>query len=279
MAIVVCAVLAVMGVDLGVILLAVAALVFPIGLISRKDDKNVLRRDAEVGAFLRSLGGVATAIGTTVKDAMGRLDLNAINVLRQQVKRLYTRFLSGIRGKLCWQKFIDETGSELTNRSVGMFYDAIDLGGAPEQAGYHSSLYADRISMLRARRKTISQPFQWLCITMHAAVVGLLIFITEVVTIFGGLVAGAKETMPTISGAPSVATFSSFNFSGLEFLHTLVLPLVIVFTLANAIAPSIADGGSRYKILYNLGLTAGISGLSLVLLPTLANMMFSSIKI
>lgn len=279
MAIVVCAVLAVMGVDLGVILLAVAALVFPIGLIIKKDDKNVLRRDAEVGAFLRSLGGIATAIGTTVKDAMGRLDLNAINVLRQQVKRLYTRFLSGIRGKLCWQKFIDETGSELVNRSVGMFYDAIDLGGAPEQAGYHSSLYADRISMLRARRKTISQPFQWLCITMHAAVVGLLIFITEVVTIFGGLVAGAKETMPTISGAPSVSGFSSFNFSGLDFLNTLVLPLVIVFTLANAIAPSIADGGSRYKILYNLGITAGISGLSLVLLPTLANMMFSSVKI
>ena len=274
-----CAGLGLMGANLGWILIMVAALVFPIGVISMIDDRKVTKRDAEVGTFLRSLGGVASAIGTTVKDALSRLDLDAINVLRREVKRLYTRFLSGIRSKFCWQKFIDETGSELANRSVGMFYDAIDLGGAPEQAGYHASLYADRVSRLRARRKTVSQPFQWLCITMHASVVVLLIFITEVITIFGGLVAQAKETVPSITGAPSVSTFSSFNFSGLDFLNTLVLPLVIVFTLANAIAPSIADGGSRYKILYNLGLTAGISGICLILLPTLAGMMFSSIKI
>ncbi len=271
--------LGLMEVHLGFILLAVAALIFPVGLVSKIDDKKVSKRDAEVGAFLRSLGGVAAAIGTTVKDAIGRLDLDAINVLRQQVKRLYIRFLSGIRNKLCWQKFVDETGSELANRSVGMFYDAIDLGGAPEQAGYHASLFADKISMLRARRKTVSAPFQWLCITMHASVVVLLIFITEVITMFGGLLIDANETMPSISGAPSMSTFSSFNFSGLELMQTLVLPLVIVFTLANAIAPSIADGGSRYKILYNLGITAGISGISLVLLPIMANMMFSSIKI
>ncbi len=271
--------LGLMEVHLGFTMLAVAALIFPVGVVSKIDDKKVSKRDAEVGAFLRSLGGVAAAIGTTVKDAIGRLDLDAINVLRQQVKRLYIRFLSGIRNELCWQKFVDETGSELANRSVGMFYDAIDLGGAPEKAGYHASLFADRISMLRARRKTVSVPFQWLCITMHASVVVLLIFITEVITMFGRLLIEAKETMPNISGAPSVSTFSSFNFFGLEMMQTLVLPLVIVFTLANAIAPSIADGGSRYKILYNLGITAGISGISLVLLPIMANMMFSSIEI
>jgi len=278
-AMIICALLSVTGANVGWTLMVVAAMIYPLGLISKIDDRKVTRRDAEVGAFLRSLGGVAAAIGTTVKDAISRIDLESINVLRKEVKRLYTRFMSGIRGKLCWQKFIDETGSELASRSVGMFYDAIDLGGEPEQAGYHASLYASRISMLRARRKTVSTPFQWLCIAMHASIVVLLIFVTEVITIFGGLIAEAKESMPDVAGSPSVGTFSSFNFSGLDFLHTLVLPLVIVFTLANAIAPSIADGGSRYKILYNLGITAAISGVSLVFLPILASMMFSSIKI
>lgn len=94
---------------------------------------------------------------------------------------------------------------------------------------------------------------------------------------FGSLVTEAKNAMPSLSGAPSTSTFSSFNFSGLELLNTLVLPLVIVFTLANALAPTIADGGSRYKVLYNLGITAGISGICLLALPPLANMMFSSI--
>ena len=277
LAIIICAVLSVLVSDIGAVLLVVAAFAFPLGVISQIDDRNVLRRDAEIGTFLRSLGGVAAAIGTTVKDAIGRIDLNAINVLRVQVKHLYTRFLSGIGGKLCWKKFIDETGSEVARRSVGMFYDAIDLGGEPEQAGYHASLYASRISMLRARRKTISSPFQWLCIAMHGAIVVLLVFITEIITMFGSLVTEAKNAMPSLSGAPSTSTFSSFNFSGLELLNTLVLPLVIVFTLANALAPTIADGGSRYKVLYNLGITAGISGMCLLALPPLANMMFSSI--
>jgi archaellum biogenesis protein FlaJ (TadC family) len=49
--------------------------------------------------------------------------------------------------------------------------------------------------------------------------------------------------------------------------------------VANAIAPYIADGGSRYKILFNLGLTATVSGVSLVILPRIANMLFSGIKI
>jgi len=276
---IICASIGLAGGNLGVMLILVAATVFPVGMVAMIDDKKVTKRDSEVGTFLRSLGGVAAAIGTTIKDALGRIDLDSINVLRTQVKHLYTRFLSGIRNKLCWQKFIDETGSELAHRSVGMFYDAIDLGGEPEQAGYHASLFANRISMLRARRKTISSPFLWLCIAMHTAVVGLLIFITEVITIFGDLVANASQAMPSVSGAPSVSTFSSFNIEGLEFLHALVLPLVIVFTLANALAPSIADGGSRYKILYNFGITAGISGMALVCLPPAAKLMFSSITI
>ncbi|MFC1869709.1 hypothetical protein ACFLYE_00385 [Chloroflexota bacterium] len=267
------------GVNLGWMLMAVAALVFPIGWIITMDDNKVIKRDSEVGAFLRSLGGVSAAIGTTVREAITRIDLDAIHNLRQEVRRLHSRFVSGIKAKLCWQKFIEETGSELTNRSVGMFYDAIDMGGEPEQAGYHASLFASKIAMLRARRKTVSSPFRWLCIAMHTSVVVLLIFITEVITMFGEMVGKASEAVPTVSGAASVSSFSSFNFSGLELMRGMVLPLVVVFTVANAVAPSIADGGSWYKVFFNLGLTAAISGACLVFLPVLADILFGSIQI
>ncbi|MFC1964675.1 hypothetical protein ACFLWG_01550, partial [Chloroflexota bacterium] len=56
----------------------------------------------------------------------------------------------------------------------------------------------------------------------------------------------------------------------------LVLPLVLIFTVANAIAPSIAEGGSNLKFLYNLGITAAISGASLIFLPSLADALFKS---
>ncbi len=278
-ALTVAAILLLLKVDLGWVLIGIGIILFPVGLLSVRDDTKVTRRDSELGAFLASLGGVCAATGTTVRESLTRLDLDAIHYLRREVKRLHTRFVTGIRAKLCWQKFIEETGSEVANRSVGMFYDAIDLGGEAGKAGYHASLYANRISMLRARRKTVSSPFTWLCMAMHSAVVSLLIFIAEIITIFGEMVKQATQVMPKVAGAPSVSSFASFNFSGLELMHTLVLPLVVIFTLANAIAPSIADGGSRYKILYNLGLTAVISGGSLLLLPKMAAALFSNVKV
>jgi flagellar protein FlaJ len=242
------------------------------------DDKKVYKRDDEIGTFLRSLGGVCTALGTTVNAALGRLDLDAINVLRDSVKNLHTRLTAGIRSKLSWQRFIDETGSELTNRSVGMFYDAIEVGGSAGQAGQQAANFANRIALLRARRRTISGPFRYLCITMHICVVLILVFITEVIVAFGGMVMSAQDNIPTVSGAPTLSSLSSFNLSGLELMHNMVMPLVLIFTVANAIVPSLAEGGSKYKILSNMGITAVISGVCLLALPELATSLFTSVS-
>jgi len=266
------------GQSLGLALLIIAALVFPVGFIMAKDDKKIAKRDAEVGIFLRSLGGVCAALGTTVNSALSRLDLEAINILRTSVKLLHTRLTIGIRSKLSWKKFIDETGSELANRSVGMFYDAIEVGGSAGQAGQQASFFASKIALLRARRRTVASPFRWLCLTMHASVVVLLVFITEVIISFAGMVAQAEEVTPSVSGAPSMSAFSSFNLAGLELMHSMVIPLVLIFTVANAIAPSMAEGGSKYKILNNLTMTASISGISLLILPALANALFTSVS-
>jgi flagellar protein FlaJ len=264
--------------NMGIALIALAALIFPVGFITTKDERKISRRDDEVGVFLRSLGGVCTALGTTVNSAMDRLDLDAINVLRASVKNLHTRLSAGIRSRLSWKRFIDETGSELANRSVGMFYDAIEVGGSAGQAGQHASDYSSRIALLRAKRRTISGPFRWLCLTMHTAVIIILVFITEVIVAFGGMVSQAQEDLPATPGTPALTTLSSFNLSGLEMMHHLVMPLVLIFTVANAIVPSLADGGGKYKILGNLGFTAAISGVCLLVLPPLAGTLFASVS-
>jgi flagellar protein FlaJ len=254
--------------NMGLALLAVSAVCFPVGFIMTRDDNKIYRRDNEVGTFLHSLGGVCTALGTTVNSALGRIDLNAINVLRTTVKNLHTRLSAGIKSKLSWSKFIDETGSELANQ----------VGGSAGQAGQHASAFANRIALLRARRRTVSGPFRWLCITMHTCVVIILVFITEVIVAFGGMVGQAQDALPRVSGAPSISYFSSFNLSGLTMMHNLVLPLVLVFTVANAIVPTMAEGGSKYKILNNLGITGAISGSALLILPALAGALFKSVS-
>lgn len=263
--------------NVGLGLLAIAVVVFPLGFIVNRDDKKVTKRDGEVGTFLRSLGGVCLALGTTINAALSRIDLDAINVLRSSVKNLHTRLTAGIRSKLSWNRFVEETGSELTRRSVGMFYDAIEVGGSAGQAGQQAAAFANQIALLRARRRTVSGPFRWLVVTMHTAVVIILVFITEVIVAFGNMVGSAQNSMPTVSGAPSVSSFSSFNLSGLELMHNMVIPLVLVFTVANAIVPYVAEGGSKYKVLGNFAITAAISGLCLVVLPMLADSLFTSV--
>ena len=58
----------------------------------------------------------------------------------------------------------------------------------------------------------------------------------------------------------------------------MVIPLVLIFTIANAIVPTVASGGSRYKILSNLGLTALVSGGALLILPALATALFKTVS-
>ena len=67
--------------------------------------------------------------------------------------------------------------------------------------------------MLRERRKTVTSPFVWLCIAMHTAVVGLLVFISEIITIFRNLVKTASSSIPSMNNSEiPTSTFSSFNF-------------------------------------------------------------------
>ncbi|RLC95275.1 MAG: hypothetical protein DRI39_00580 [Chloroflexi bacterium] len=278
LALVVCVLLALTGMGAGWIMMAVALVIFPIGYLSVKDDRRVTKKDMELGPFLRSLGGVASAIGTTVKDALGRLDLDSIRNLRPDLRRLNASLRSGLTPRVCWARFTNDTGSELAKRSVGMFYDVVEVGGEPEEAGQRAAFYASNLAMLRARRKTVSFPFRWLCIGMHAALTGLLIFVVQVVATFGSMVAEAQAPALDTASGLTMGYFTSFNLGGLELMQRLVLPLVIVFTVSNALAPSIADGGSRWKIVYHLGLTAFISGASLVCLPEVAEMIFSAVE-
>jgi archaeal flagellar protein FlaJ len=266
------------GMNFGWAFLVIAASIAPIGWIMMKDDAKIAKRDSEIGTFLASLGGICGAIGTTVKEALSRIDLESINCLRVEVKRLYVRLKSGIKPKLCWDKFVEETGSELVHRSIGMFYDSIDVGGDAEQVGHHAGIFANKVASLRAKRKAVAVPFRYLCITMHAAVVALLVFVSEVIMIFGDMVGKAESAMPKVSGAPAMSAFTSFNVEGLSTLHSLVLPLVIIFTIANALAPSVADGGSWYKILFTLAILAAISGCCLLFLPGIAGMLFKSVQ-
>jgi len=266
-------------VDLSWLMLATGALLFPLGIVAVIDDKKIGDKDPAIAGFLRSLGGVSQATGTTITEAMGRLDLHSLGALKEDVNVLHTRLQAGVAPYLCWQRFVGETGSELINRTVRIFWDGVSLGGDPQRVGNEASTFANKIALLRAHRKLIASGFTWLTITMHAMMVTLAIFIYQVFLSFSKLV---QTLMPE---SPSVE-FSSLPFSGVlsdggmhtNLLYTMVVAIVIVLSLANAFAIHSAGGGHLFKLAFYLSITLAISGGTFIIVPPVVEMIFGIVK-
>jgi len=273
-AIVTCSLLAALGLDLGWIVLAGGVILFPPGMVIMRDDKRIDRQDGDIGGFLRSLGGVTRAIGSTVTEGLGRLNFRSLGSLQDGVKALHVRLSSGIRPDLCWTRFISETGSELVNRSTQVFWSCVKLGGDPQEVGKASSAFALKISLLRAKRRMVSNSFSWLCITMHGATAALLMLIYQIM--FGFTAVFQHQEVGDATEALSSMPFGElFNGMPLQLLQTLTITLIMVLAVANAIAIKATEGGHNYKFLFYLGIMLAVSGAVLELVPRMGAVLFT----
>jgi flagellar protein FlaJ len=279
--IVVLLIMMVMKVDLGYMMLTVSVFLFPIGIVATTDDKKITLRDTDVSAFLRSLGGTMAAIGATAAEAMGRLDFRSLGILTEDVKLLFTRLEAGVSPNLCWDRFVGESGSELVNRTVRMFWDGISLGGDAQKVGNEASAFAMKISLLRSQRTQISLGFTWLTVAMHAVLVTLSIFVYEVFLSFSTLVqkiipANSSSTMQSLGLASS--GFFSQNGAEIQLLHFMIILITIILTIANAFAIFAVSGGHTAKLTFYLAITSAISGIIMIGVPPVVNMMFTTFK-
>jgi len=264
------------GWGLGWALIAVSILVLPIGVAGVLFDRQVKKKDSDISTLLRSLGNIASAVEITVSNALERLDLRSTANLAGDVKRLHSRLASRLKPEICWQRFSLETGSETVYRSVKMFNDATRLGGDPEEVGERSSVLAMTLDFLRAKRGQVSSSFTFLAIGMHVALVALLVFVVQVILLFSRVVEGVYTEAVAEAQTMAVEVFS-FSFDSVRLLEILILPCILVMSVTNAFAIKTADGGSRYKIFVYLGVTLSLAGAGLVIVPMLANRIFSTI--
>lgn len=248
----------------------------PIGLIGMRFDGSVSQRDDDMSTFLRVLGSTASATGTTPTEALGRMDLRSIGYLAPQVKQLHIRLRARVNPELCWHRFVTETGSELIKRGVRIFTDGVGLGGDAEGVGDRASLLTMKVNFMRAKRKQVSATFGWLSLVMHVAIVFLLVFLIEIVAGFGKMVqaAGLANVASGSSQGADMTNILTFNFQNMEFLRALIIPVIILLSIVNAITPKVVDGGYSHKFFFYLGATLFTTGMSLVLAPKLAAMIY-----
>jgi flagellar protein FlaJ len=265
------------GFGLGWALIVGSILIFPIGVAGIQFDRQMRKKDTDISTFLRSLGNVASAVEITVSNALERLDQRSTANLAKDVGRLHARLDSRLKPEICWQRFSLETGSETIYRSVKMFNDAARLGGDPQEVGERASLLATTLDFLRAKRAQVSSSFTFLAFGMHGAIVALLVFVVQVITLFAKVVEGVYTQSVAEAQIKAVEVFS-FSFDSVRLLEILTLPCILVMSVATAFAVKAADGGNNYKLCSYLAVTLGLSGMGLVIVPGLVDGIFSSIE-
>lgn len=265
----VAALLNLVGVPLGWLLMLVGAMIFPVGIISLISDRKTNKKDDEFSTFLRSAGGMATSSGTTLKQALTRIDLSSFPTLEQDITRLSTRLQAQVEPEVCWHKFGLESGSKLISEVIGIFYGAVKMGGDPEHVGYLCSLFTSKTSQLRAKRRLTAGTFAALTTVMQAVVAGLMVFVFSIVDNFATLVEDLMpKDDPTMSNQAAMnLTLANFTDSDLQFLSGITIAMILLLAAVCAAAVTLGDGGYRLKGYFYLGITIWISGLSFLLVP------------
>ena len=266
---IVCPLLVLAGLQLGPILIVAALMLFPLGLISMWAGREIERKNREFGPFLRSLGGMTVSTGTTLTEALSRIDLSSFPALEKDLIRLRNRLNAAVEPTLCWRKFALETGSKLIGETTAIFIDAVRLGGDPDAVAFLSAEFSARTIMLRAKRQVVAATFSWLTIAMHGTIAGLMVTILEIIRNFVAMIDAASSALG--EGAVQAATLAlpTFNAPQVGFFQILTVVMLLMLSLINAYAIIATDGGHNYKAFFYLSILLILPGICFIFVPPL----------
>jgi archaeal flagellar protein FlaJ len=265
--------------SLGVAMIVSALLLTPISWLAWQDDKKIGARDNDLPGFLRGLGSVMGAVGTTVAEGLSRLNRRSLGAMESHVRKLYVRLTNDLPPEMTWARLAGESGSELVTRCVRIFSDGIKVGGDPAQVGELASSFGQKVALLRASRSLVSNSFSFVVVPMHAALLGIILFVTEVVLIFGGKIAEVQEQNldSDLLSEAGVSNAIVFAAPDAGFIRLLVVISILMLTAANSFAPYAASGGHRYKIFNYAVIMMLVSGISFLVIPEIVQGLFASV--
>lgn len=284
-AIIIPAFLLLINVSIGFIMIVIGLLIAPIGIVGIKDDRNIDLRDRDYSQFTKMLGSAVGGMGITVKEGITKVDQKAIGTLEQFVKKLYVQLIMGMEPRLCWSKFVGSTGSDLIDKFTYIFLDALDLGGDAAKVGKLVNTTNLEVVLLRMKRKLVSSSFTTLIIPLHVSMACLIVFIVEILIIFSGMISGLYASMEDMSfsgdtGGMGMISMASLGFNFFQnvdpsLLETYSISVIAILTIFNTLAAKVVEGGDNYKICFYGAIMLVLSGLSLIIMPILVDMIFN----
>jgi archaeal flagellar protein FlaJ len=267
-----------MGMALALIVGSV--IIAPLGFLAWRDDQKIDKRDRDLSVFLRGLGGVMGASSTTVAEGLSRMNRKALGAMEGHVHRLYVRLSNDINPEMSWLRLCGESGSELVTRAVRIFWDGIRVGGEPGVVGKLASEFAQKVSLLRQTRSMVANTFMFVAVPMHAALLAILLFVTEVMRIFGHQLANVQDEnlhsdIVQQAGVSGFITFANPNFG---LITVFVAVAIVLLTVANSFAPYAASGGHKFKFFAFAAVMMLMSGVAMLVIPPIVQGLFAKVS-
>jgi flagellar protein FlaJ len=237
-----------------------------VGIVAKRADDSILRRENAFPTFIRTLGTTAGITGYSTGRTLKLLIVRDFGVLSTQIKSLYSKLAIGASADLCWSNLASECGSEMVRIFGGIYNATTFLGGDPSEIGKMISRNMIRMLVMRAKRIQIANGVKSMIYPLHAIECALLAFMT---TLLGFLV-----KMISLGSLYTDIFKSSIDPATIAPLFTIVM---ILLAAANALAIQIVDIGNKYRFLYYLSVLMIITGGILVSVSLAVDALFAEL--
>ena len=281
--------LAVLGVAASLIFILVGVLMAPLGIIGFIDDHNITLRDNDFSVFIRSFGAVMGGQGTTAVYALGSIDRKSLTALEPLINSVYSKLNLGLDEKQVWDKFIGEAGSNLIYKYLNIYRDTVALGGPPEPIGTVVGSSMLEQTLLREKKDMLARGFIVLLVPMHVAMAGLFVALYQILLVLTSSVTtmmGQFQNVSASSGGQNMGGVSAgavfgggmnlFSNFPAAAMQTYVVITLVIITASNTIAARIVGGGDRYMYYFYAAIFCTLTGLVLLLAPTVVGLFFSA---
>jgi flagellar protein FlaJ len=272
------------GINFGLIILLIALLVAPMGIIAMKDDMNIVARDEDFSVFIRGLGSIMGGKGLTTVYALGEVDRKSLEVLGPFIDSVYSKLNLGLDDAAVWERFLRESGSNLICKFLNIFRDSVALGGAPAEIGKIVSSSMLEMVLLRQKREMLSTGFIVLLIPMHMAMVAIFMFLFQILISMAHAITSVMESFAETSAAMSSSTgtvgsgmmasvgiFTNFPEAKMS---TYVVTVLMMITISNVLAGKIVKGGDRSMYYFFTSVLFGLTGIIYIVTPFIVDLFF-----
>ena len=163
-----------------------------------------------------------------------------------------------------WQKFFEETGSDMISKFGGIFLEAVRLGGSAQQAAQIVSDNMIRVSNMMERRREASASLRSTLYGVSFGVVFSLYAGMMIVKMMTGMFEDVSDSVAQI--LPGFFEQSSnFNLS-----MGMLTALILIHSLASAFMIKVVDSGDYRNGLFHFVI---LMWMSVMILPVVENLM------